>query len=175
MPIGVSWNRCVGVPKLGSGVYYLFRGMSGVRVRLVVHACTAPEAVFAHAFPQERDPITNWNQWLDRATNQASDHDIARRTNLTHPTIGRWRRNGRAPAEGVILIARAYKADPVDGLVSAGYLTESDLMNGGLRNAVRHAPTAYLTDELHERAVSGRFDGDFPELRRMFRSWQRGG
>lgn len=76
-----------------------------------------------------------------------------------------------APAGSVIIIARAFQVDPVDGLVAAGYLTESDLMNGGLRNAVRHAPTAYLTDELHERAVSGRFDGGFPELRRMFRSW----
>lgn len=58
-------------------------------------------------------------------------------------------------------------------MVAAGWLTESDLMNGGLRNAVRHSPTAYLTDELHERAVSGRFDGEYPELRRMFRAWDQ--
>lgn len=115
--------------------------------------------------------ITMWNEWLDRVTNQESDRQIAARTGFTHPTVGRWRSAGKAPADSIIVIARAYGADPVDGLVSAGILTESDLMNGGLRNAVRHAPTAYLTDELHERAVSGRFEGGFEELRRMFRAW----
>lgn len=112
-----------------------------------------------------------WNQWLARVTNHASDHEVARRAGITHTTIGRWRKSGRAPAEGIITIARAFRADPIDGMVAAGLLTEADLMNGGLRNAVRHAPTAFLTDELHERAVSGKFDGEFPELRRMFRSW----
>lgn len=112
-----------------------------------------------------------WTQWLDRATKLESDRQIARKVGLTHTTISRWRNAGTAPAEGIIRIARAYDADPIDGLVSAGIITQADLMNGGLRNAVRHAPTVYLTEELHERATTGRLQGGFDELRRMFRAW----
>ncbi|MEZ3156840.1 hypothetical protein AB1K56_07895 [Microbacterium sp. BWR-S6Y] len=114
--------------------------------------------------------MTMWRQWLDRATNRDSDREIARKTRLAHTTIGRWRNAGTAPAEGVIAIARAYGADPIEGLIFAGLLTEADLLNGGLRNAVRHAPTAYLTEELHERVTTGRVHGGFEELRRMFRA-----
>lgn len=75
-------------------------------------------------------------------------------------------------ADGVIAIARAYGADPIDGLVSAGLLTEGDLIGGGgLRNAVRHAPVTYLTEELHERAVTGRLDDGFEQLHDAPRSW----
>lgn len=77
----------------------------------------------------------------------------------------------RAPSDTIIRIARAYHADPIEGMIAAGWLTETDLMNGGLRNAVRHAPTQYLTEELHERATTGRLSGGFDELRRMFRPW----
>ncbi|MFF7683176.1 helix-turn-helix domain-containing protein [Microbacterium sp. NPDC007973] len=112
-----------------------------------------------------------WRQWLDHATRQDSDREIARKAGLTHSTVSRWRNAGTAPAEGIIRIARAYAADPIDALVSAGIITEDDLMNGGLRNAVRHAPTAYLTEELHERVTTGRLHGGFGELRRMFRAW----
>jgi len=55
------------------------------------------------------------------------------------------------PCHVVIQLARAYEADPVAGLLSAGYLTREDMMNGGLANAVHVAPTALLIAELHAR------------------------
>jgi len=119
---------------------------------------------------QEQPPITNWTQWLTRVTDHASDRDIGKRAGISHTTVSRWRNTGRAPADGVILVARAYRADPIDGLIAAGYLTEADLAATSLRNAVRHAPTGYLTEELHERAVTGRLGASFDQLRRAFRA-----
>lgn len=101
-------------------------------------------------------PITIWTQWLDRATDHASDREIGRRTGLNHTTISRWRNAGRASAEGTIAIARAYRADPVDGLIAAGILTEAEVLARDVRAVVRRAPTVFLTEELHGRATSGR-------------------
>ncbi len=114
--------------------------------------------------------MNTWQQWLDRTTEGSSARAIAHRIGVHHTTVSRWMNSNTAPCGEIIRIARAYRADPVDGMISGGWLTEQDLMNGGLRNAVRHAPTAYLTEELHERVVTGRMSGGFDELRRAFRS-----
>jgi len=116
-----------------------------------------------------RQDINTWQAWLDHATDGDSARAIARRVGMSHVTVRRWMNSDTAPCHGIIRIAREYGVDPVEGMISAGWLTEADLMNGGLRNAVRHAPTLYLTEELHERVLTGRLSGGFDELRRMFR------
>lgn len=71
----------------------------------------------------------------------------------------------------MIAIARAYGADPIEGMIAAGLLIEADLAGGALRNAVRVAPTSFLTDELHQRAQAGQSGDGLDRLRRMFRAW----
>nr|WP_278101117.1 hypothetical protein [Microbacterium proteolyticum] len=71
-------------------------------------------------------------------------------------------RAGQIPADGAILIARAYGADPVLALLRTGWLHETDFTEGGLRSAVSVAPSSFLTEELHLRAQ--RLGDDKPAL-----------
>jgi transcriptional regulator with XRE-family HTH domain len=114
--------------------------------------------------------MNDWQRWLDHATGGASAREVAKRVGVSHVTVGRWMNADTAPVPGILRISRAYAADPIDGMIAAGWLTGADLLEGGLRNAVRHAPTSFLTEELHERVESGRLEGNFDELREIFRN-----
>lgn len=104
--------------------------------------------------------INPWQRWLSSVTNDASARGISRRIGVHHTTVGRWMNAGVAAPDDIIRIARAYRADALEGLIAAGWITDVDLMNGLLRNAVRRAPTVFLTEELHDRAQAGRVSGE---------------
>lgn len=95
--------------------------------------------------------MTDMKQWVAEATDSASARAIAERLHRSNTTVASWIRTNKFPCNIVIEMAREYKADPVAGLIAAGYLTREDLMNGGLKNAVHVAPTALLVSELHSR------------------------
>jgi len=92
--------------------------------------------------------------WVDRLTGNASARNLGRCINRSHTAVSAWMKDGGMPAEVVIDIARCFSGDAVEGMLAAGILTGADLDSGGLRNAVRMAPTIYLTEELHFRSVS---------------------
>ena len=57
------------------------------------------------------------------------------------------------PAEVVIEIARAYHANPVAGLIAAGYLTVEEMVPH-MRDLLNNIPASHLTGELHIRATA---------------------
>ena len=95
--------------------------------------------------------MTEMHIWVAEATAGASARAIAERLHRSNTTVASWIRTGKFPCNVVIEMAREYRADPVAGLIAAGFLTREDLMNGGLKNAIRIAPTALLVSELHSR------------------------
>jgi hypothetical protein len=99
--------------------------------------------------------MTTWNDWLSRTTNGASLRAIAAAIGKpgATSTIQRWVNEGRASAEGTVAIARAYGADPLLGLVAAGYLDENDLAQNRTVGALREATTLQLTEELMRRSL----------------------
>jgi hypothetical protein len=99
--------------------------------------------------------LTNLDDWVKTATGSASARAIAEKLHRSNTTVATWLRTGKMPCHVVIELARIYHADPVGGLLAAGYLNREDLMNGGLRNAVHIAPTALLVAELHSRHSGG--------------------
>lgn len=92
-----------------------------------------------------------WSEWIRSVTDGASARQIAASIHRSHTSVASWVRTGDPPAEVVIQIARAYRADPVGGLIASGALTMDDLMPY-LRTALSHAPQTWLTDELHRRS-----------------------
>lgn len=100
--------------------------------------------------------MTTWTDWLRSTTNGASLRAIAASIGSagSPSSLQRWvNEEVRPPAEAVVAIARAYGADPLLGLVAAGYLDENDLAQNRTVAAVRDASTLQLTEELMRRQL----------------------
>jgi hypothetical protein len=65
--------------------------------------------------------------------------------------VARWIRHGVLEPNELLALARAYKADPIEGLLASGWLTMNDLRNGGMTYIISRAPTRMLVNELHKR------------------------
>jgi hypothetical protein len=77
---------------------------------------------------------------------------------------------GKSPnCPDVITIARTYGADPIEGMIAAGWLRESDFTGSRLRGALKRVPAEMLTEELHDRLVSGRLEVELAKGRRAAR------
>lgn len=92
-----------------------------------------------------------WTEWVQEVTGGASARQIAARTHRSHTTVSRWIRDGGAPADVVLNIAKAFGGDPIQGLLAAGLLTLEDL-RPALRAGLSAAPQTLLTAELHRRS-----------------------
>lgn len=92
-----------------------------------------------------------WTEWVRVVSGGASARQIAARIHRSHSSVARWVRDDGVPAEVVIEIARAYDADPVEGLVAAGHLSVGEIVPH-LRNVLKYTPQTYLTEELHRRS-----------------------
>jgi hypothetical protein len=97
--------------------------------------------------------MTTLDAWVGRITDGASDRKIADRLGIAGTMFSRWKRLESMPAPRVIELARAFKADCVEGLVAAGYLTEDEAASAGTAGAVRAASDKSLIEELHRRVI----------------------
>lgn len=108
--------------------------------------------------------MTNFEEWLDRATDGASQRSIAAALDEPNTSVSRWVRTGKIPADQVINIARHYGASILDGLHAAGYMTDEEV-------ATERTPiplAAYSATELAEdlaRRLGGRTVHTFPTTR----------
>jgi transcriptional regulator with XRE-family HTH domain len=69
-----------------------------------------------------------WPSYLSAITDGAAGARIAERTGIPESTISRWFSEKAEPRpKQVVIVARAYGANPVDGLIAAGYLDENEL------------------------------------------------
>jgi transcriptional regulator with XRE-family HTH domain len=98
--------------------------------------------------------MPNWEQWLDDTTDGETQEQIAHRLGISRRTYVRWVRGGVLDPNSVLALSRAYKADPIEGLLAAHWLRPHDLHNGGMQFVVSFAPTSALVDELHRRLGS---------------------
>lgn len=97
--------------------------------------------------------MEKFDEWLERVTGGKSHRAIASDLGIPNTALSRWLRNEHIPAERVIEIARFYKASSLDGLLAAGYLTSDDIITGATHEALRHASTRELTEELLRRQI----------------------
>lgn len=93
--------------------------------------------------------MTTWAQWRNRTIPAGvSTRQVAAATGDDNKSVTRWLEQPRA--DWVIRLARAYGADPIGGLVAAGFLRE-DEVPVTTQDAVRLATSEQLAAELHKR------------------------
>jgi hypothetical protein len=97
--------------------------------------------------------MSTWENWLARTTNGASGRAIAAAIGSPNSTVARWTTTGLVPAEGAVMVARAYNADPIEALIVAGYLTPDDDRRRDAVVGVRNASTLELLEELIRREL----------------------
>lgn len=95
--------------------------------------------------------LPTWEEWLEHATEGETQAQIAARLGVSRSTVARWSHRGVLDPDIILALARAYNADPIQGLLAARWLKPQDLNNGGMRYVVSYAPTRMLVNELHRR------------------------
>jgi len=97
---------------------------------------------------------TNWSAWRDATIPAGSSvRAVAAATGADNKSAGRWLDSPRA--DWVIALARAYDADPIAGLVAAGFLTDADVRHTDVAAALRTATDLELAEEIYRRAAAG--------------------
>lgn len=72
-------------------------------------------------------PTPPWTEYLKAITGDSSGREISRRLGISDATVSRWFKGTAAPtARQVSIVARAYKQNPLQALIAAGYLTEEE-------------------------------------------------
>lgn len=66
-----------------------------------------------------------WWQYVEHVTDKATQEAIARRVNVSTPTVSRWQGSTPKP-ETVAAFARAYSRPVLEAFIAAGFLTEED-------------------------------------------------
>ncbi|MFI1917990.1 hypothetical protein [Nocardia sp. NPDC020380] len=101
-----------------------------------------------------------FDAWKRTITRGASTRAIAERLDSNGPRIKRHLEESDPPvADTVIELARAYGANPVEGLIAAGLLTRSDVDHAATRDALSDVPMLQLLEEAvtrERRAVERR-------------------
>jgi len=96
--------------------------------------------------------MDTWDEWLLRITGGEHTGEIAKRIGVSRATVLRWSTRQVIDSDTVLKLARAYKVDPVEGLVAGGWMKLEDITIEGLTNVVSRAPTVLLARELLKRA-----------------------
>lgn len=94
--------------------------------------------------------MTSWHEWVRKATNNATQDQIARKLGVSRTTLARRNKKG-ADVDTVIAIATAYNADPIEGLIAAQKIRPDQINTNTLQHLARRTPTHVLVAELYRR------------------------
>jgi ParB-like chromosome segregation protein Spo0J len=95
--------------------------------------------------------LPDWETWFERVTRGETQQQIGDRLGVSRSTVARWVRHGVLEPNELLALARAYKTDPIEGLLASGWLTMDDMKNGGMTYIISCAPTRMLVNELYKR------------------------
>lgn len=95
-------------------------------------------------------------EWFKRVTAGDSVNAAANAANLNQPTLSRQVHAGALSPESIVAIARAYDADPIEGLIISGLVTEDDVRKHGAEVLIEHLSDRLLADEVWNRMQDGR-------------------
>lgn len=73
--------------------------------------------------------VESWAEYVRRVSQPLTQTQIAEKCGIAQTNIGRWLRGdpGLPKAESVVAFARAFKQNPVEALLAAGYLQPADV------------------------------------------------
>ena len=94
-----------------------------------------------------------WADYMRRIAAGDTQSEITARTGIEQSSISRWYQGRNTPrAEFAVAFARAYRRNPVEALIVAGYLKQDEA--GGvieLETSLSAVPTGHLLDALRRR------------------------
>lgn len=100
--------------------------------------------------------MTSWKQWFDSiAPADWTERSVARDTGNDNKSVGRWMDLAQPRAEFILQLAHAYNADPLEGLIAAGYLEPRDVEESAVERALRIATDIQLAQEMYRRVADG--------------------
>ena len=106
----------------------------------------------------------NKKEWYEKTTNGLTVNEVAVKAGLSSATAWRQCRDDlNFSMENVIKIARAFDADPVDGLIAFGYLKESERNMSAMTASLRNATDEQLIEEMARRLAEYRATHDGAE------------
>lgn len=97
----------------------------------------------------------NIADWYRRTIGTDSHNAVAARAGVNQSTITRQLRDGRLGYDLIVPIARAYGADPIEGLIVAGLITQDDIDMHTPRATLVEATDKEIADEVWRRLVEG--------------------
>lgn len=95
-------------------------------------------------------------KWFRTVTQGDSVNAAAKAAGLNQPTLSRQVNAGTLSPESVVAIARAYDADPLEGLIILGLITEDDVKRHGAAVILSDLTDKMLADEVWDRMQEGR-------------------
>ncbi len=85
----------------------------------------------------------------------ATVNAVAERAGVVQTTLNRQVKAGALSHETVVALARAYRADVLDGLVASGLITHEDIKAHAVQTALGAASDVDLASEIMKRAERG--------------------
>lgn len=95
------------------------------------------------------------NSWIRRTTEGHSIRAVALKIGVAQPTLSRQMSEHKVTPETVVAIARAYNANPLEGLEAQGLLNADDLAQYRVAPAWHKVSDRELLDEIERRLTSG--------------------
>lgn len=93
--------------------------------------------------------------WYQQTVGGDSENAVASKSGVKQQTLNRQLKAGKLSPETVVAVAHAYKACPIEALVSLGLLTDEDIRAHGVRVALSRITDKEIADEVWKRLVKG--------------------
>lgn len=94
-------------------------------------------------------------KWLKSTVGEDSTNAVAANAGIVASTLFRQIRAETLTPEVIVAIARAYKTDPIDGLITSGLITEEDLQFATRETFLQDLTDRELADEVWQRMQRG--------------------
>lgn len=95
-------------------------------------------------------------KWFRTVTQGDSVNAAAKASGLNQPTLSRQVNASTLSPDSVVAIARAYDADPIEGLIILGLITEEDVKRHGATVILADLTDQMLANEVWDRMQEGR-------------------
>lgn len=99
---------------------------------------------------------TRWWKYVEKLIEGDTAQDAARRAGFDKSAFTRWKKGANADPEFVVKLARAYRANVLEALVEAEFITDSEaslrFVPVGKAEILRAAPIVELAEEIIRKA-----------------------
>ena len=100
-------------------------------------------------------------KWFRRITGGDSVNAAAKAAGINQPTLARQINAGTISAENIVAVARAYKADPIEGLIISGLVTEEEVRAHSADVILRDLDDRIIANEVWRRMADGHNHPEF--------------